>query len=107
MPSDYVTSLDAALAQSGEDVTITRGVTAVTGRGCVRAFRPEEIVGGIQQSDSSVILSPTSLAGWAASPPVPRTNDKITIQGRSRNVTFVKPIAVNNEVVRYELTVAG
>lgn len=121
MTSPHTTALDNALAEVGENVILRRGVSDdVTVRAVARAFRPEELVGGISQSDSLVIISPTqiSVAGWpnnqvAGTPPfdgptwLPKNNDKMIIQGRLRNVTFVKPISVGGEIVRIELTVSG
>lgn len=126
--SDYVASLDEALAYAGEDVILRRTVGAgaaavnvdVLVRASVRAFRPDELVGTISQSDSMVIISPTQIATaqWPggqpvsgaihqADPRVPKIGDKAIIQGRIRNITFVKPILVAGELVRVEMTVAG
>ena len=126
--SDYVASLDEALAYAGEDIILRRivgtgnatVVVDVTVRASVRAFRPDELVGTIVQSDSQVIISPTQIiaAQWPggqpvsgaihqADPRVPKIGDKAIIQGRIRNITFVKPILVAGELVRIELTVAG
>lgn len=126
--SDYITALDDALATTGEDIvlrhTVGTGAAAVNVdvlvRASVRAFAPDELVGTISQSDSMVIMSPTQIiaAQWPggqpvstaihqADPRVPKIGDKAIIQGRIRNVTFVKPIVVSGELVRIEMTVAG
>lgn len=124
----YVAALDEALREAGEDIILRRvvgtGASAVnvdvTVRASVRAFAPDELVGTISQSDSMVIISPTQIvaAQWPggqpvsgaihqADPRVPKIGDKAIIQGRIRNIAFVKPIVVAGELVRIELTVAG
>jgi hypothetical protein len=127
--NECITALDDALAQNGQDVVLRRVVGSanidVKCRASVRAFRPEELIGGITQSDSLVIMSPTQiLAGqWpggqvvSRSPLLPSTSvspawlpkntDRVIVDGRSRAITFVKPISVGSGIVRLELTVAG
>ncbi len=117
-------ALDRALARAGETVILRRttGTTPqvsfdVECKAMVRGYRPEELVGGITQTDSLVILSPTSIerAQWpgAQSPSafgdvrVPKKGDKVVIQGRTRNVEAVGPIYVRGELVRIELRVLG
>lgn len=123
-PEECIGALDSALADDGEDVVLRRFVGAanidVKVRASVRAFRPEELIGGISQTDSLVTLSPTQIknAQWPGGQPVvpgrlndipwmPKNNDRAIIQRRNRAVTFVKPFAVGGEIVRIELTVAG
>lgn len=116
-----VVALDDQLAVVGQDVILRRvNGPDVTVRVVMRAFRPEELVGGITQNDALVILSPTQIrnANWPGvtdtgvspfNPPVwmPRRNDKIISLGRQFNVAYVKPFVVANDVVRIELTVTG
>jgi hypothetical protein len=122
--ADCIRALDRSLDMASEPI-ILRRTTAGTRyeakiRGLVRAFRPEELVGGITQTDSRVILSPTDIraAGWPNAvittaspyqpdPQIPRINDTINIQGRNRNITAVSPFYLMGELVRIELTVAG
>lgn len=122
--ADLIASLDAAL--DGEQLVTLRRVPAkgvnvdVQIPAKVRDFRPEELVGGINQNDSQVIISPTQIRAkqWpggtaAQSPPydvpqwIPRTNDKLLVQGRLRNITFVNPISAGGDVVRIEMVIAG
>ena len=120
-----IAALDSALAtDNGEDVILRRTVGSanidVKVRAMVRAFKPEALIGGISQTDSLVVLSPTQIkaAQWPGGQPVtsgrlkgiawlPQNNDRAIIQLRNRAITFVKPIAVAGEIVRLELTVAG
>lgn len=77
----------------------------VTCQASVRGYPLEQLIGGITQTDSFVILSPTQIAQWVGG--VPRVNDKAIIQGRVRNVQFVNPIYVGGELVRIEMRVLG
>lgn len=121
-PEECIAALDDALAADGQLIELRRGV-ATSGLtdvpASVRAFRPEELIGGITQDDSLVILSPSSI-GDGQFPPVqsasaardmptwlPQKNDRVVADGRSRNIMFVKPFKVANRVVRIELTVSG
>jgi hypothetical protein len=125
--TDFVGALDDALLRAGTDITLRRvlGVAPtttsydVTVRAAVRSFQPEELVGGISQTDSHVIISPTQIAaaGWPGDgespsvtvpdPTLPRINDKLVIAGRVRNVKVVQPIYINGELVRIEMNVSG
>lgn len=126
----FLADLNSELDSDGEDIILRR----ITGTGSnpvffdvevrafVRAFAPNELVGTLSQTDSKVILSPSQIeaAGWpgpgvisspppahAADPVLPKTGDKAIIQGRIRNITFVKPTVMNGKLIRIELTVAG
>lgn len=112
-PADLIADLDAALARTGEPVLVRR-YTAPTGtprpktdsgelQAFVRPLKPEELVGGIDQSWSRVILSP---AGLEALLPIAK-GDKVIVQGRERNVQFPGPIFVQGTLVRLELMVSG
>lgn len=117
-------ALDRALAIAGEPVVLRRqyGVNPntfveVECRAFVRGYRPQELVGGISQTDIFVILSPTEIerAKWpggsglssTTDPRVPRKNDKLTVRGAQRNVEAAGPIYVRGELVRIEMRVIG
>lgn len=121
-----IADLDDDLYEDGQDAILRRiyGTAPntinvdVTVRAFVRAFRPDELIGGIAQSDSNVIISPTQIAQhrWPGgelatpqnpTPSLPRPNDKIIISGRTRSVTFVKPIYIDGDLVRINMTVSG
>jgi hypothetical protein len=110
IPANAIASIDRLLAATGEDIVVRRitdGVNTDVGvRASVRAYSPEELVGGIIQGDSQVICSPTEMtaASW---PLPPRANDKTVIQGKVRNVTAATPIYMNGTLVRIEMTVRG
>ncbi|MBM3549719.1 MAG: hypothetical protein FJX54_22495 [Alphaproteobacteria bacterium] len=120
----HISALDRGLAARGEDVVLRRisgsGATAtsvdVACRAVVREYRPEELVGGIAQGDSQVILSPSEIrsSGWpdpGGSPPgtvsLPKKGDKLIVQGRMRTIEAVAPILVAGEFVRIDLQVRG
>lgn len=113
-PAEAIADLDGELSSFGEDITLRRisglgsaaTYTDATVRACVRAVSQQDLAAGLKMTDSIVIISPTDMdaVSW---PSPPQINDKAVIQGRTRNVTFVRPFSVNGTIVRYELTVAG
>jgi len=109
---DPVADLDAAHARRGENIVIRRYTAAsgtprpkidITVRATVRPLKPEELVGGIDQTFSKVVLSPTGLSSLL---PL-KKGDKIVIQGRERNIEFPQPIFDSDRLVRINLLVAG
>ncbi len=118
MDNPEIAALDEALATVGEDIVLRR----VTGedpnttnvdvicRAVVRTFEPEELVGGIAQTVSRIIVSPSAIeaAGWPGSGPnIPRRLDQVIIAGRVRDIEAVDPIHVGGRLVRIELRVLG
>lgn len=114
--------LDRSLARVGQDVTLQRliGVTVaaqVICRAVVRGYDPSELIGGITQQDLKVILSPTQIivSGWqsfSATVPtqdqrVPVKDNKVIINGKTRNVEAAGGIYVAGELVRIEMRVRG
>lgn len=114
LAADAIAALNRALAAVGEDVTLTRNTltlgvlvpTAITCRAVVRGYQPAELIGGIIQGDSLAILSPTEIANSSWPGPV-RHNDKLTVQGRERNIEAAAPIYAEGELVRIELQLRG
>lgn len=125
--SEFIAALDNALLRGGSDITLRR-ITGtvpsltnvdVTVRASVRSYQPQELVGGISQTDSQVIISPTQIAAlpWpgngevasatVADPTLPRKGDKFVIAGRVRNIEVVDPIYLNGELVRLDIRVSG
>ena len=123
--TDAIAALDEALTDVGQQITLQRltGTQlipfAVQLQALVRGYTPEELVGGITQQDSFVILSPTEIDrnGWpgansSATPTnqdrrVPRKGDKAIINGKLRNVEAAVGIYVADVLVRIELRVLG
>jgi hypothetical protein len=123
-PAAAIASLDAQLAEHGEDCILRRKEGSplvekdVTVRASVRGLRGDELVGTATQAYSKAVLSMTQIlaAGWpaghtvipgAVDPRIPRPNDFLIVKGKQRQIMFADPIAVDGVVVRVNLTVAG
>lgn len=122
-----IASLDAALAEDGEDVIIRRTVGVntqtnidVTCRAFVRKFLAQELVDTIIQGDSKVIISSTEIiaSGWPGPIPippvgtapdsrVPNGGDRIFISGRIRTIVSGAPIYLSGQLVRIDMQVRG
>ena len=119
-PAAAIAALDRMLAANGEDVVLQKlaagAVSAsVTARAVVRGYDPEELVAGITQQDSHVIISPTEIntAGWpgGADGPederVPVKGDRVSIAGRVRSIEAATGIRMAGTLVRIEMQVRG
>ncbi len=116
-PEQAISALDRHLAAGGQDAVLRRW----TGSGSARApidvpvrvraqdYRVEELVGGIEQGDTRVILSPSQIlaAGWPGPQGWPRNGDAIVIDGRERSIISAPPQVVNGVVVRFDMVVRG
>lgn len=133
--SDFeVRELDKSLAEDGEWIELQHLVgtqlipVKCRCRAKVRNYDAKELIGGLTQDMSEVILSPTEIiaAGWPGPDVeirnasgvvttamteqdrrVPRKNDKAKINGKVRNVETSKPTYVDDGLVRIVLVVAG
>jgi hypothetical protein len=128
--SALIAALDSALALVGEDFILRRVVGSgsnvinvdVRCRAQVSAMTVTEIAAGLKATDLNVIFSPTQInqAQWPGGtlpmqPPfnidqrIPRENgaDKAIIRGVLRQIVFVKPIFVPDELCRIEMRVSG
>lgn len=109
-PSQAINALDRAIAKYGQTVQLRRGTTTAlvataTVKAHVRGYKPDELVGGISQNDSLVILSPTGLKDWPGG--TPKKDDWITIDGRLRSILAVGVFKMADQVVRIEMQVKG
>lgn len=107
--ADAISDLDAEMAETGQAVTLRRIVPNAPAierpsRAFVRGYRPDELVGGINQGDTLVALSPTNLPAEFADL---RRNDRVIIEGRVRNVEYVDPVRINGTLVRINALVRG
>jgi hypothetical protein len=120
-----IADLNAALAADGEWIELWRETGTqkipfkVRCRAFVRGYTAQELVGGISQTDSKLILSPTEItrSGWpgpnsSAAPTnqdrrVPRKGDAVVIAGRKRAVEAAGGIYLSGELVRIEMRVLG
>lgn len=113
-PEQAIAALDRQIAEHGQDVTLRRAVQNEDAierdaRAFVRGYRPDELVGGIQQGDTQVTISPTSLPQEFADTDADRLrrNDRIVIDGRRRNIEFANPVRMNGVLVRINCLVRG
>lgn len=107
-PAGAIAMLDRQIAAHGQNAKLERLSPAALGdvRVFFRGYRPEELFGGIQQGDSTAILSPTSLKA-SGLPGLPAVNWKLTISGRKRNVQAVEPVEMDGVLVRVNLWLRG
>ncbi len=125
--AEEIAKLDRSLAKRGEDVILQRttgttnqATSSVKCRAFVRNYTAQELIAGIIQGESHVIISSTQIiaARWpggvvATTPPatsdprVPRTNDKVVVAGKVRNVQSATPIYIDGELVRIDVEVLG
>jgi len=105
-PAAAISMLDRDVTKHGQTVILRRGATDLSILAFVRDFRPDEIVGGIAQGDSNVVVSPTQITGSPFAESILR-NDKVVIRGRVRNVQSADPILIADQLVRINLQVRG
>lgn len=127
-PAAAIAALDRQLAAHGEDIAITRVVKrdgvnvteSITCRAFVKSVSADEIAGKITAEDLKVIISPTQIvaAGWPGTDEniisgnnvdqrVPKSSDKVVVQGRPREIRAPKPKLMNGVWVRSDMVVAG
>ena len=109
-PRNAIAALDRSIARNGQTVTLRRGTaTAPTAQATVKAhvrgYDPEELVGGITQKDSKVILSPTGLKNWPGG--MLKEGDWAQIDGHWRSIMAAVPVKMADILVRIELQVKG
>jgi hypothetical protein len=120
-----IADLNVALATDGEWIELWRETGTQTipfkvrCRAFVRGYIAQELAGGLAQTDSKVIMSPTEItrSGWpgpnsSATPTdqdrrVPRKGDAVVIAGRKRAVEMAGGIYVAAELVKIEMRVLG
>lgn len=119
-----INDLDEALLEVGQNATLRRlqlvsGIQSVLSsvdvRIVMRQYQPDELVGGIIQGDSFVILSPSEIiaANWPGTVTapgdkrVPKRGDQLIVQGIARTVQAGTPFYIAGALVRLELQVRG
>lgn len=107
-PAQAIAALDRHLARHGRTMRLVRaagGLADGVGRGFARDFKPEELVGSIQQGDRLAILSPTWLGpiGWLAV----KAGDRVNFGQRWYRVQAPDLIEIGDTVVRVELHLRG
>lgn len=98
-PDRSIAKLDAQIAKHGTSVSFRRGTgTPVASRGVVRGYKPEQLVGLIQQADRNLIVSPSSLGTF-----VPTANDQVAMSGTLGTVQAAEPIRQDGVVIRWNI----
>jgi hypothetical protein len=119
-PQTLIATLDAYLAESGEDIVLQRSGVPCQCRAAVRQKdRPDQLVSGNEMDDLYAIMSMTQIqaAGWNAGTvdtglyardrAIPRRGDFAVVKGIRYRVDAADVIAVQNVVVRVNLNLKG
>ncbi|MFC0410941.1 hypothetical protein [Roseomonas elaeocarpi] len=74
--------------------------------GFPRAYRPDEIQGGVQANDQQVEIlnDEIAAAGWPAPPANP---DRLVIDGRTSTVKGARPVYAGAELLGWSIWVTG
>lgn len=105
-PAEAIATLDAQLAEHGQDAQLRRTNTAVgqiTVRAFVRGYKAEEVVGIISAGDTKIVISPTGLGAFG----IPPANGFVVLDGSPRRIISATPFKLGGELVRVELQVRG
>ena len=118
-----VATLDRHLASRGQDIVLKRriGTTStfatVTCRAKVAGFNSEVLIGGVKQTASDLVISPTAIEaaftagtwpGAAGGDPWPKVGDFIRQSiGGDRKIEATRPVIIDGQVVRIEAKVLG
>jgi hypothetical protein len=110
-----IDSIALMIERHGQDVVVRRrtGTTSsfspsVTVKGRVHSFRPEELIGGIQQGDRRVTIAPSVLvsAGWNTGD-APRKGDQVLIDSQVFTVQACEPRYYAGSLARYDIWIRG
>lgn len=100
-PTTAIAALDRQLAAHGQTISLKRGsATARTGKGFVRGYEVEKVVGLVTLADRKVVCSPTAFGA-----DLPRANDSFASLGKTGAVQEVEPIYMADTLVRIEMRV--
>ena len=111
-PQDAIADLDRELREHGQTVMLRKGSAGSNSAddkavlAFVRGFKPDELAGGVQQGDSTIILSPAGLAASGFVGPLKR-GDRIVVAGSLKAVQVAQPVLLRDVVVRIELRVSN
>lgn len=106
-PDHAIAKLQRQLALHGQNVDLRKiegGQTqseALAQRAFVRGYKPEELVGQIQQGDRNVVLLPDAVAVAL------KKGDKIVIAGATASVEVAEIVRMNDIAVRVNVRVRG
>lgn len=107
-PAKAIAMLDRKIAKLGQPVTLRRGMpsTKLDTQAFVRGYRPDELVGTLQQGDQSVTMSPFGLSGVFLST-IPVRGDKIDIAGAQLTIQSSVPVMIGTTMVRLNIVARG
>lgn len=106
-PAHAIAKLTRQLTRHGQNVDLRKmsggAITSETKgvRAFVRGYKPEELVGQIQQGDRNVVLLP-DVPALAL-----RKTDKIVVLGAVTNIESAEIVLMDNKPVRVNLRVRG
>lgn len=106
-PAHAIAKLQRQLDRHGQNVDLRKIANgqmqseALAQRAFVRGYKPEELVGQIQQGDRNVVLLPDAAAIAL------KKGDKIVIAGAAANVEVAEIVRMNDIVVRVNVRVRG
>jgi hypothetical protein len=99
--------LTAIIAAQGEACTLQRsGQTDLSVSAFVRGYRPEQLVGGLQQGDRQVTMTDSEIAA-ASWPGPPQKGDFVVINSKTTAVQDVESREVGGVTYMHVLTVRG
>jgi hypothetical protein len=110
-PATAIAALDRQIANRGQTVMLRKASAAngagdVSVRAFVRGYQPEELSGGIQQGDSTMIVSPTALAASGFVGALKRL-DRVTVAGKMQIIQVANPVMMDDTIVRWEFWLRG
>ncbi|MFC7067545.1 hypothetical protein [Brucella rhizosphaerae] len=106
-PAHAIAKLQRQLVAHGQNVDLRKiasGQTqseALAQRAFVRGYKPEELVGQIQQGDRNVVLLPDAAAIAL------KKGDKVVIAGAAANVEVAEIVRMDDVPVRVNVRVRG
>ncbi|WP_455296501.1 hypothetical protein [Brucella pituitosa] len=106
-PAHAIAKLQRQLARHGQNVDLRKVVNGqqsavvIAQRAFVRGYKPDELVGPIQQGDKSVVVLPDVITVTL------KKGDKIVIAGAAVNVEAAEIVRMNDVAVRVNVRVRG
>lgn len=105
-PAEAIAMLNEQIAAHGQSILVKErhdgSSQTLSARAFVRGFKAAELVGGLMQGDSMVVLSPTTLAAWTGGV---KTGHFIEIAGVTRSVKSIETVRMDDVVVRINVQV--
>lgn len=102
-PTSAIAMLDRQIAAHGQEVSFRKadGSATLVARGFIRGYKPDQLVGLIQEGDRQVVLSPSDLGAFGA----PANQDLVSINDEVGTVQSVSQTHINDTLVRLDVRV--